>query len=114
MTRRSRLRLRPEPRSANGGIDVAESDISKAAVRGKQSRRRKWLATAVPARARARAGDLSRQFRSRFPPPPPGRAGRRSTGVRPMARAAPAHQECNFPPRLPATDVYLYLPIRYA
>src|SRR5262249_22712374 len=67
--RRSRLRLRPEPRSANGGIDVAESDISKAAVRGKQSRRRKWLATAVPARARARAGDLSRQFRWRFPPP---------------------------------------------
>src|SRR5260370_27344098 len=33
MTRRSRLRLRPEPRSTHGGSDVAGSDISKAAVR---------------------------------------------------------------------------------
>src|SRR5246127_1919820 len=34
MTRRSRLRLRPEPRSTDKGLDGADSDISKAAVRG--------------------------------------------------------------------------------
>src|SRR3984893_15080258 len=33
MTRRSRLRLRAEPRSTDGGGNVADSDISKAAVR---------------------------------------------------------------------------------
>jgi hypothetical protein len=31
-----------------------------------------------------------------------------------MGRAAPAHQECSLPARLLVSDVYLYLPMRYA
>src|ERR1700757_3924074 len=66
MTRRSRLRLRAEPRSTRGGIEVADSDISKAAVRWNKPSSQ-VASNGACQRAPERASDLSRQFRWCFP-----------------------------------------------